>query len=34
MGEMVTFGNLSGYLSDGDGPGVVVIDESWGLAAR
>ena len=35
MGEMITFasngGTCSGYLSDGGGPGVVVIQEWWGL---
>lgn len=35
MGEMITFpsnGNsCTGYLSDGGGPGIVVIEEYWGL---
>jgi len=35
MGEMVTFtsngGTCEGYLADGGGPGVVVIQEWWGL---
>jgi carboxymethylenebutenolidase len=35
MGEMVTFasngGTCDGYLADGGGPGVVVIQEWWGL---
>ena len=35
MGEMVTFtsngGTCEGYLADGGGPGVIVIQEWWGL---
>jgi len=35
MGEMVTFksngGTCTGYLADGGGPGVIVIQEWWGL---
>ncbi len=35
MGEMVSFasngGTCDGYLSDGGGPGVIVIQEWWGL---
>ncbi|MBA3605276.1 MAG: dienelactone hydrolase family protein [Acidimicrobiia bacterium] len=35
MGEMVTFpsngGTCAGYLADGGGPGVIVIQEWWGL---
>ena len=35
MGEIVTFksngGTCEGYLADGGGPGVVVIQEWWGL---
>ena len=35
MGEMITFASTgsscSGYLSDGGGPGVIVISEWWGL---
>jgi carboxymethylenebutenolidase len=35
MGEMVTFtsngGTCGGYLADGGGPGVIVIQEWWGL---
>ena len=35
MGEMVSFasngGTCEGYLSDGGGPGVIVIQEWWGL---
>ena len=35
MGEMVEFrsngGTCGGYLADGKGPGVIVIQEWWGL---
>jgi carboxymethylenebutenolidase len=31
MGEMVSFNDLSAYLADGGGPGIVVIHEWWGL---
>lgn len=35
MGEMITFasngGTCEGYLADGGGPGVIVIQEWWGL---
>src|SRR4030081_2755101 len=34
MGEMVAFDDLSAYLADGDGPGIVVIHEWWGLVAH
>jgi carboxymethylenebutenolidase len=31
MGETIKFGELSAYLAGGDGPGVVVLHEWWGL---
>ena len=31
MGEVVEFEGLSGYLAGGDGPGLVVLHEWWGL---
>ncbi len=31
MGEMVAFDDLTGYLADGRGPGIVVLHEWWGL---
>jgi carboxymethylenebutenolidase len=34
VGERVTFDGLAGYLADGDGPGVVVLHEWWGLVAQ
>jgi carboxymethylenebutenolidase len=38
MGDMVTFtsngGSAEGYLADGGGPGVIVIQEWWGLVSH
>src|SRR4051812_15005804 len=31
VGETVKFDAISGYLADGDGPGIVVLHEWWGL---
>ena len=31
MGEVVEFDGISGYLAVGDGPGIVVLHEWWGL---
>lgn len=31
MGEVVAFDDLTGYLADGRGPGIVVLHEWWGL---
>ena len=31
MGEAVEFDGISGYLAVGEGPGIVVLHEWWGL---
>jgi carboxymethylenebutenolidase len=34
MGRRVSFDEISAYLADGDGPGVVVLHEWWGLVPQ